>query len=52
MKSRKYTKKGLVFLNILGGLPHVFLQIFRITAVADDRITTASDVRITADSDY
>ena len=31
---------------------HVYQNIFRITAVGDDRITADGNTRITADSDY
>lgn len=52
MKSKKYTKKAFVFLRMFGRAPHVFEQIFRITAAGDDRITAVGDIRITANSDY
>lgn len=53
MKNKKYTKKVFIFLKLLAARePHVYQQIFRITAVGDDRITATGDVRITANSDY
>ena len=54
MKSKKYTKRAFIFMNLLSDAPHVFQQFFRITATASNpRITaTFSNIRITAFSDY
>lgn len=40
------------FMMVLMRHQHTLQNIFRITAVGDDRITADGDTRITADSDY
>ena len=40
------------FIMLLMRHQHTLQNIFRITAVGDDRITADGDTRITADSDY